>query len=148
MWIQPEEVLLAGALWVSERANPFFILQRRRGHGRGGGLSGECARPVRVTNLTPAVIDRTDQVQTIRRTSLGIARQRIAASLDSLPHSQSAVRVAMFQMVPERSRHASHRWVLYDSNADDAHCLSDCPSHRPTVCPTVRPTVRLLHLSH
>lgn len=41
MWIQPEEVLLAGALWVSERANPFFVLQRRRGHGRGGGLSGE-----------------------------------------------------------------------------------------------------------
>uniref|UniRef100_A0A3B3V273 TBC1 domain family member 9B n=1 Tax=Poecilia latipinna TaxID=48699 RepID=A0A3B3V273_9TELE len=40
MWIEPEEVLLAGALWVSERANPFFILQRRRGHGRGGGLSG------------------------------------------------------------------------------------------------------------
>ncbi|XP_070768835.1 TBC1 domain family member 9B [Enoplosus armatus] len=40
MWIQPEEVLLAGALWMSERANPFFILQRRRGHGRGGGLSG------------------------------------------------------------------------------------------------------------
>uniref|UniRef100_A0A8C2WYJ4 TBC1 domain family member 9B n=1 Tax=Cyclopterus lumpus TaxID=8103 RepID=A0A8C2WYJ4_CYCLU len=40
MWIQPEEVLMAGALWVSERANPFFILQRRKGHGRGGGLSG------------------------------------------------------------------------------------------------------------
>ncbi|XP_075872738.1 TBC1 domain family member 9B isoform X2 [Nelusetta ayraudi] len=40
MWLQPEEVLLAGALWLSERANPFFILQRRRGHGRGGGLSG------------------------------------------------------------------------------------------------------------
>lgn len=45
MWIQPEEVLLAGPLWVSERANPFFILQRRRGHGRGGGLSGESAPP-------------------------------------------------------------------------------------------------------
>ncbi|XP_061541189.1 TBC1 domain family member 9B isoform X1 [Phycodurus eques] len=40
MWIHPEEVLLAGPLWLSERANPFFILQRRRGHGRGGGLSG------------------------------------------------------------------------------------------------------------
>ncbi|KAM9741514.1 LOW QUALITY PROTEIN: TBC1 domain family member 9B [Menidia menidia] len=40
MWIHPEEVLLAGALWVSERANPFFVLQRRKGHGRGGGLSG------------------------------------------------------------------------------------------------------------
>ncbi|KAK1903931.1 TBC1 domain family member 9B [Dissostichus eleginoides] len=40
MWIPPEEVLLAGPLWVSERANPFFILQRRRGHGRGGGSAG------------------------------------------------------------------------------------------------------------
>uniref|UniRef100_A0A667ZCT5 TBC1 domain family member 9B n=1 Tax=Myripristis murdjan TaxID=586833 RepID=A0A667ZCT5_9TELE len=40
MWISPEEVLLANALWVSERANPFFILQRRKGHGRGGGITG------------------------------------------------------------------------------------------------------------
>jgi len=41
MWLGPEEVLLAGALWVTERANPFFLLQRRRGHGKGGGLTGE-----------------------------------------------------------------------------------------------------------
>ncbi|XP_066572781.1 TBC1 domain family member 9B isoform X2 [Amia ocellicauda] len=40
MWITPEEVLLANALWVSERANPFFTLQRRKGHGRGGGITG------------------------------------------------------------------------------------------------------------
>nr|XP_015205426.1 PREDICTED: TBC1 domain family member 9B isoform X1 [Lepisosteus oculatus] len=40
MWIVPEEVLLANALWVSERANPFFILQRRKGHGKGGGFTG------------------------------------------------------------------------------------------------------------
>ncbi|XP_075756641.1 TBC1 domain family member 9B isoform X2 [Pelodiscus sinensis] len=40
MWLSPEEVLLAGALWVTERANPFFLLQRRRGHGKGGGLTG------------------------------------------------------------------------------------------------------------
>ncbi|KAM3866703.1 TBC1 domain family member 9B [Diretmus argenteus] len=40
MWINPEEVLLATALWVSERANPFFTLQRRKGHGRGGGITG------------------------------------------------------------------------------------------------------------
>ncbi|XP_029439110.1 TBC1 domain family member 9B isoform X2 [Rhinatrema bivittatum] len=40
MWLSPEEVLLANALWVTERANPFFLLQRRRGHGKGGGLSG------------------------------------------------------------------------------------------------------------
>nr|KAF6482309.1 TBC1 domain family member 9B [Molossus molossus] len=40
MWLCPEEVLVANALWVTERANPFFVLQRRRGHGRGGGLTG------------------------------------------------------------------------------------------------------------
>ncbi|XP_026795529.2 TBC1 domain family member 9 [Pangasianodon hypophthalmus] len=37
MWLHPEEVLLAGALWVTERANPYFILQKRKGHGEGGG---------------------------------------------------------------------------------------------------------------
>ncbi|XP_072045709.1 TBC1 domain family member 9B-like [Amphiura filiformis] len=38
MWVKPEEVLLANALWITERANPFFILQRRKGHG-GGSLT-------------------------------------------------------------------------------------------------------------
>lgn len=38
MWIKPEEVLLANALWATERANPYFVLQRRKGHG-GGGLT-------------------------------------------------------------------------------------------------------------
>ncbi|KAK0151488.1 TBC1 domain family member 9 [Merluccius polli] len=37
MWINPEDVLLAGALWITERANPYFILQKRKGHGDGGG---------------------------------------------------------------------------------------------------------------
>ncbi|XP_029114727.1 TBC1 domain family member 9 [Scleropages formosus] len=37
MWVNPEEVLLASALWITERANPFFILQKRKGHGDGGG---------------------------------------------------------------------------------------------------------------
>ncbi|TKC52943.1 hypothetical protein EI555_009347, partial [Monodon monoceros] len=44
MWVNPEEVLLANALWITERANPYFILQRRKGHagdgGGGGGLAG------------------------------------------------------------------------------------------------------------
>ncbi|XP_076114400.1 TBC1 domain family member 9-like [Mytilus galloprovincialis] len=39
MWTKPDEVLLTNALWVTERANPFFILQRRKGYG-GGGLTG------------------------------------------------------------------------------------------------------------
>uniref|UniRef100_A0A8C1NS93 TBC1 domain family member 9 n=1 Tax=Cyprinus carpio TaxID=7962 RepID=A0A8C1NS93_CYPCA len=37
MWVNPEEVLLASALWMTERANPYFILQKRKGHGDGGG---------------------------------------------------------------------------------------------------------------
>lgn len=47
MWVSPEDVLLAGALWITERANPYFILQKRKGHGDGGGgLAGEfCCRP-------------------------------------------------------------------------------------------------------
>lgn len=50
MWVNPEEVLLANALWITERANPYFILQRRKGHagdgGGGGGLAGKHPRPV------------------------------------------------------------------------------------------------------
>ncbi|XP_028316318.1 TBC1 domain family member 9B-like [Gouania willdenowi] len=39
MWVKPEPVSVSGgALWVSERRNPFFTLQSRR--GRGGGLTG------------------------------------------------------------------------------------------------------------
>ncbi|ESO97799.1 hypothetical protein LOTGIDRAFT_152898 [Lottia gigantea] len=39
MWVKPDEVLLANALWVNERANPYFVLQKRKGYG-GGGLAG------------------------------------------------------------------------------------------------------------
>lgn len=42
MWVNPDEVLLASALWMTERANPYFILQKRKGHGDGGGgLAGK-----------------------------------------------------------------------------------------------------------
>uniref|UniRef100_A0A672H0H3 TBC1 domain family, member 9 (with GRAM domain) n=1 Tax=Salarias fasciatus TaxID=181472 RepID=A0A672H0H3_SALFA len=64
MWIQPEEVLLAGALWVSERANPFFVLQRRRGHGRGGGLSGES--PGLLVGTLDVVLDSSARVAPYR----------------------------------------------------------------------------------
>lgn len=36
MWMKPEEILLANALWVTELSNPFFVLQRRKGHGTKG----------------------------------------------------------------------------------------------------------------
>lgn len=50
MWLKPEEVLLKNALklWVTERSNDFFLLQRRRGHGeatsRITGKQGQQAR--------------------------------------------------------------------------------------------------------
>ncbi|KAG7463614.1 hypothetical protein MATL_G00178590 [Megalops atlanticus] len=43
MWLNPEEVLLKNALnlWVTEKSNAYFLLQRRRGHGDSGGkISG------------------------------------------------------------------------------------------------------------
>lgn len=53
MWVSPEDVLLAGALWMTERANPYFILQKRKGHGDGGGgLAGEC--PLSVSLWLPS----------------------------------------------------------------------------------------------
>lgn len=64
MWVKPEEVLLANALWVTERANPYFVLQRRKGYG-GGGLTGllvgtldtvmdSKTPPYRILHQTPA----------------------------------------------------------------------------------------------
>ena len=35
MLVQPKEILVSGPLWVMERANPYFILQRRKGRGKG-----------------------------------------------------------------------------------------------------------------
>ncbi|KAL1447816.1 hypothetical protein MTO96_044213 [Rhipicephalus appendiculatus] len=40
MWMKPEEILLANALWVTELSNGFFTLQRRKGHGTKGLSSG------------------------------------------------------------------------------------------------------------
>ncbi|KAF6041304.1 TBC1D8 [Bugula neritina] len=40
MWVKCEEILLAHALWTTERANMFFLLQHRKGRGKGRGLAG------------------------------------------------------------------------------------------------------------
>ncbi|XP_069749553.1 TBC1 domain family member 8B isoform X2 [Narcine bancroftii] len=39
MWLKPEEMLLKNALklWLTEKNHEYFILQRRRGYGEGGG---------------------------------------------------------------------------------------------------------------
>ncbi|GFY60288.1 TBC1 domain family member 9 [Trichonephila inaurata madagascariensis] len=36
MWVKPQEVAFARSLWVIEHANPFFILQQRKGYGTRG----------------------------------------------------------------------------------------------------------------
>lgn len=85
MWVNPEEVLLANALWVTERANPYFILQRRKGHagdgGGGGGLAGKDPRPVpaggvggRSSAAPPAAL------------GCGHPRRRPLSGLSHLPH--------------------------------------------------------------
>uniref|UniRef100_A0A3B3SSU2 TBC1 domain family member 9 n=1 Tax=Paramormyrops kingsleyae TaxID=1676925 RepID=A0A3B3SSU2_9TELE len=53
MWVELEEVLMAGALWTTERANPYFILQRRKGRG-GGGLAGLLVGTLDVVLDSPA----------------------------------------------------------------------------------------------
>ncbi|XP_060106357.1 TBC1 domain family member 8B [Heteronotia binoei] len=63
MWLKPEEVLLKNALklWVLERSNEYFVLQRRRGYGEeGGGLAGL------LVGTLDAVLDSTSKVAPFR----------------------------------------------------------------------------------
>lgn len=56
MWLKPEEVLLKNALklWVTQKSSCYFVLQRRRGHGEGGGrLTG---KGTRARGLGPASV--------------------------------------------------------------------------------------------
>ncbi|XP_014214910.1 TBC1 domain family member 9 isoform X1 [Copidosoma floridanum] len=39
MWVKPEEVLLANALWITEDASIYFVRQRRKGHGKSKGFT-------------------------------------------------------------------------------------------------------------
>lgn len=59
MWLKPEEVLLKNALklWVTQKSSCYFVLQRRRGHGEGGGrLTG------RLVGALDAVLDSSARV--------------------------------------------------------------------------------------
>uniref|UniRef100_A0A8C7E6H2 TBC1 domain family member 8B n=1 Tax=Naja naja TaxID=35670 RepID=A0A8C7E6H2_NAJNA len=62
MWLKPEEVLLKSALrlWVQERCNRFFVLQRRRGYGQEGGGGGL------LVGTLDAVLDSTSKVAPFR----------------------------------------------------------------------------------
>ncbi|XP_055981738.1 TBC1 domain family member 8B [Sorex fumeus] len=64
MWLKPEEVLLKNALklWMMERSNDYFVLQRRRGYGEegGGGLTGL------LVGTLDSVLDSTAKVAPFR----------------------------------------------------------------------------------
>ncbi|XP_072470785.1 TBC1 domain family member 8 isoform X1 [Notamacropus eugenii] len=63
MWLKPEEVLLKNALklWVTHKSSCYFILQRRRGHGEGGGrFTG------RLVGALDAVLDSNARVAPFR----------------------------------------------------------------------------------
>ncbi|KAM5221485.1 TBC1 domain family member 8B [Ctenodactylus gundi] len=64
MWLKPEEVLLKNALklWLVERSNDYFVLQRRRGCGEegGGGLTGL------LVGTLDSVLDSTAKVAPFR----------------------------------------------------------------------------------
>lgn len=53
MWLTPEEVALKNALklWMTEKSNDYFVLQKRRGHGDSGGkLTGKGPQGVPLLN--------------------------------------------------------------------------------------------------
>uniref|UniRef100_A0A667XS42 TBC1 domain family member 8B n=1 Tax=Myripristis murdjan TaxID=586833 RepID=A0A667XS42_9TELE len=63
MWLKPEEILLKNAfkLWVTEKDNEYFVLQRRRGYGEGGGgLTGL------LVGTLDTVLDSTSKVAPFR----------------------------------------------------------------------------------
>ncbi|XP_011481951.1 TBC1 domain family member 8B isoform X1 [Oryzias latipes] len=63
MWLKPDEILLKNAfkLWVTEKDNEYFVLQRRRGYGEGGGgLTGL------LVGTLDTVLDSTSKVAPYR----------------------------------------------------------------------------------
>ncbi|TNN86708.1 TBC1 domain family member 8B [Liparis tanakae] len=81
MWLKPDEILLKNAfkLWVTEEDNEYFVLQRRRGYGEGGGgLTGRA--------VLRRVADPT--AETCPRVATGLSQ--VATSNESVempPHS-------------------------------------------------------------
>ncbi|XP_072532743.1 TBC1 domain family member 8B isoform X2 [Salminus brasiliensis] len=89
MWLKPEEVLLKSALklWVTERSNQYFLLQRRRGYGEGGGG---------ITGLLVGTLD------TVLDSTAKVAPYRI---LHQTPDSQVYWSIACGASLEEISQH-------------------------------------------
>uniref|UniRef100_A0A1A7XAR1 TBC1 domain family member 8B n=2 Tax=Iconisemion striatum TaxID=60296 RepID=A0A1A7XAR1_9TELE len=96
MWLNPEEVLLKNALklWVTERSNDFFLLQRRRGHGEQGG---------RITGLLVGALD------TVLDSNARVTPFRI---LLQVPGSQSSWVIASGAAIEEVMKHWD--WLVHN----------------------------------
>ncbi|XP_020776490.2 LOW QUALITY PROTEIN: TBC1 domain family member 8 [Boleophthalmus pectinirostris] len=89
MWLNPEEVLLKNALklWITERSNAYFLLQRRRGHGESTG---------KITGLLVGALD------TVLDSNARVAPFRI---LLQIPGSQVSWVIASGAAIEEVNRH-------------------------------------------
>ncbi|XP_072542784.1 TBC1 domain family member 8 [Salminus brasiliensis] len=96
MWLTPEEVALKNALklWVTERSNDYFVLQRRRGHGDTGG---------KLTGMLVGALD------TVLDSNARVAPFRI---LLQVPGSQVSWVIASGATVEEVQKH----WKWLDQN--------------------------------
>ncbi|XP_058468919.1 TBC1 domain family member 8 [Solea solea] len=96
MWLKPEEVVLKNALklWVTERSNDFFLLQRRRGHGESTG---------RITGLLVGALD------TVLDSNARVTPFRI---LLQVPGSQLSWVIASGAAVEEVNKHWN--WLVHN----------------------------------
>uniref|UniRef100_A0AAR2J7G7 Rab-GAP TBC domain-containing protein n=1 Tax=Pygocentrus nattereri TaxID=42514 RepID=A0AAR2J7G7_PYGNA len=96
MWLTPEEVALKNALklWVTEKSNDYFVLQRRRGHGDTGG---------KITGLLVGALD------TVLDSNARVAPFRI---LLQVPGSQVSWVIASGATAEEVQKH----WKWLDQN--------------------------------
>ncbi|XP_006799239.1 TBC1 domain family member 8 [Neolamprologus brichardi] len=96
MWLNPDEVLLKNVLklWVTERSNDFFLLQRRRGHGESNS---------RITGLLVGALDNVLD-STARVTPFRILLQ--------VPGSQVSWIIASGAAIEEVNKHWD--WLLHN----------------------------------
>ncbi|CAI5655297.1 TBC1 domain family member 8 [Oreochromis niloticus] len=96
MWLNPDEVLLKNVLklWVTERSNDFFLLQRRRGHGESNS---------RITGLLVGALDNVLD-STARVTPFRILLQ--------VPGSQVSWIIASGAAIEEVNKHWD--WLVHN----------------------------------
>ncbi|KAM5196083.1 TBC1 domain family member 8B isoform 3-T3 [Hipposideros larvatus] len=119
MWLKPEEVLLKNALklWLMERSNDYFVLQRRRGYGEegGGGLTGL------LVGTLDSVLDSTAKVAPFRilhqtpdsQVYLSIACVKLIISWDAVSKLEKTSNVILTESIHVCSQGESHYFSMF-----------------------------------